>query len=97
MKTWEKEFDKSNEDTCKSKWVFNLKDVNGNTIIESVEIEKNKKGCPGHPKTISALLNNKPLKGIDTKLLSETKCGYREKSCGMILAECINEIKNEDD
>ena len=94
-KKWTKKFDMSDKDTCHGEWNFNLKKVNGKTIIESIDIVNSNRGCQGHPKTISALIQNIPIDSINLAALSEADC-IHETSCGMVLAECVNNIKDMD-
>ena len=86
------EFDMSQEDTCMKRWVFNLKQDSGEPVIESVEIERERQGCVGHPKTISALVRNVPVNALDVEALSQTQCA-RSTSCGMVLASCVSAIQ----
>ena len=67
--------------------------MNGDIIIESVEIISTGRGCHGHPKTISALVKNIPISSIDVDTLSIAECVH-ETSCGMVLADCIKKNKN---
>jgi len=90
---WTVKFDTSNEDTCQDEWIFNLKKIAGETIIESIEIVQSGKGCKGHPKTISALVRNIPINDLDLDALSNTNC-IHDISCGMVLGSCVEEINN---
>lgn len=87
------EFDVSNEDTCMKKWCFEIEEEGEKEIIKNLNIEFKLRGCKGHPKTISALVKSRPLNTINTDLLAETTCA-RGKSCGMILGECVSQIRN---
>ena len=92
MKKWTVEFDLEKEDTCKKQWTFHMKQENGIPTIESLEIAPARQGCPGHPKTIEALVRNMPVDKIDSEALHQTTC-IRQKSCGINLAECVSAIK----
>lgn len=87
------EFDVSNEDTCMKTWIFDMEDEGSEQMIHNLDITYTHRGCMGHPKSISALVKNRPLSTIDTNLLAETTCA-RGKSCGMILGQCISQIRN---
>jgi len=86
------EFDTRNEDTCMQNWTFKLNDWDGSPVIEQLEIERASQGCPGHPKTISALVKNRTLESIDLDGLAETDCP-RSISCGQMLGKCLANIK----
>lgn len=87
------EFDVSNEDTCMKTWVFDIDENGSEQIIQNLDITFTRQGCMGHPKSISALVKNRSVESIDTDLLAETTCA-RGKSCGMILGQCISQIRN---
>ena len=90
---WTRKFDVSDKDTCHGEWNFHLKKIDGKVIIESIDIINSNRGCQGHPKTISALLQNIPIDNLDLDALSKADC-IHETSCGMVLAECVENIKN---
>ena len=92
MKQWTLEFDLEKEDTCKQQWIFHLKQEDGVSVIETLEIAPARQGCPGHPKTIAALVRNMPVDRLDLEALQRTTC-MRRKSCGMNLADCVSAIK----
>ena len=92
LNKWTEKFDVSDKDTCHGEWNFNLKKIDGTVIIVSIDIVNSNRGCQGHPKTISALVQNIPIHNIDLEALSEASC-IHETSCGMVLAECANKIK----
>lgn len=87
------EFDVSNEDTCMKTWVFDIEENGSEQMIRNLDIKFTRQGCMGHPKSISALVKNRSVESIDTDLLAETTCA-RDKSCGMILGQCISQIRN---
>ncbi|GAB7089716.1 TSCPD domain-containing protein [Marinifilum fragile] len=86
-------FDVSKEDTCMKTWVFDIEENGDEQIICNLDITFTRQGCMGHPKSISALVKNRSIESIDTDLLVETTCS-RGKSCGMILGQCISQIRN---
>ena len=86
------EFDTRNEDTCMQSWTFKLSDEGGSHVIDNLEIERASQGCPGHPKTISALVTNMSLDSIDVDALAQTDCP-RSISCGQMLGKCIANLK----
>jgi len=90
---WTVKFDMSNDDTCHKEWIFNLRKNSSDIIIESVDIIQSGKGCKGHPKTISALVRNISINELDLEALSEADCVH-DTSCGMVLASCVEAIKN---
>ena len=92
MKTWTYEFDMDPKDTCKNNWIFHMKQDTDVPVIDSVEIAPARQGCPGHPKTIEALVRNMPVEQLDLEALQGTTC-LRVKSCGMNLADCVAAIK----
>ena len=92
MKKWTREFDMENEDTCKKQWVFHLKQAGQTAVIESLDIAPARQGCPGHPKTIQALVRDMPVDKLDLDALQQTTC-MRRKSCGMNLADCVAAIR----
>ena len=92
MKHWTKGFDTRAGDTCMDGWVFHLRKGGGSLIIEQLEIEKAAQGCPGHPKTISALVKNRSLDSLDLDDLEQADC-HRSISCGQMLAKCITNVK----
>ena len=93
MKTWTKQFDLSDMDTCMPLWRFDLAADAGTIRIVEVDIPRDKKGCVGHPKTIAALLKGSAVDALDLEGLSQTTCS-REMSCGMALAHCVSAIKD---
>ena len=90
MKTYK--FDVSKEDTCNHNWTFEVEENGSEKTIRNLGIEF-RQGCQGHPKSLAALVANRPVDSIDTDLLSQTTCG-RTTSCGMILGKCISQIQN---
>lgn len=86
------EFDTRNEDTCMQKWTFKLNNWDGPHVIEQLEIERTSQGCPGHPKTICALVKDRALDSIDLDGLAQTDCP-RSISCGQMLGKCIANLK----
>jgi hypothetical protein len=74
------------EDTCKNQWIFHMKQEDGVSVIESLEIAPTRQGCPGHPKTIEALVRDIPVDKLDLDALYRT-------TCGMNLADCVSAIK----
>lgn len=84
-------FNVSHEDTCMENWLFEIEETDEGKVIRNSEIEFKRRGCQGHPKTIAALIKNRPINTIDTVILAETKC-VRGKSCGMIFGECLSKI-----
>jgi hypothetical protein len=92
MKQWKLEFNMEKEDTCKKQWIFHMKQDNGVKVIESLEIAPARQGCPGHPKTIEALVRDMPVDNLDLEALHQTTC-MRNKSCGMNLADCVSVMK----
>ena len=85
-------FDTRDEDTCMQSWTFSLSERHGSPIIDQLEIARTSQGCPGHPKTISALVKDRTLDSIDLNGLAETDC-HRSLSCGQMLRECITKLK----
>lgn len=85
-------YDVSHEDTCMQNWLFDIEENGSEKIIRSVDIEFDRRGCMGHPKTIAALVTNRSVDSINTDLLAKTACA-RGKSCGMILGECLEKIQ----
>ncbi|NER03360.1 MAG: TSCPD domain-containing protein [Okeania sp. SIO3C4] len=85
------QFDVSHEDTCMPNWTFEVEEIASDKIIRNVAIQQVRRGCPGHPKTISALVKDRPLSTISTEDLAQATC-IRGKSCGMVLGECISQI-----
>ena len=92
MKKWTVEFDTADNDTCTDYWTFHMKEEEGRPIIESVKIDRDRQGCVGHPKTITALMKNIPVDALDVGALAETTC-VREQSCGMNLGSFIQTIR----
>lgn len=86
------EFDTRKEDTCMQNWTFNLSGDGSSANIKSLKIEKASQGCPGHPKTISALVKDRSLDSIDLDALAQTECP-RSISCGQMLGKCIANLK----
>lgn len=91
-KRWTEKFNVSDKDTCHGEWNFNLKKIHGSIIIESIEIINSNRGCQGHPKTISALVQNIPIENLDLDTLAKADCVH-EASCGMVLAKCVEKLK----
>lgn len=89
---WTEKFDMSNTDTCHAEWNFNLKKIDDEIIVESIDIINSNRGCQGHPKTITALVQNIPIDNLDLEALSKANC-IHETSCGMVLAKCVENIK----
>ena len=91
-----KEYSFEPENTCKSKWKFELEKIAGMWVINSLEIEERAQplGCEGHPKTIQALLKNRPINSIDVNSLAESYC-EKETSCSQVLAKCITQLKHD--
>lgn len=94
MRQWTQEFATGDTDTCMNKWTFRLRQDGGDVTIESVDVQRDRQGCEGHPKTIGALVRNVPLAAIDLEALANTTCP-RGKSCGQVLGECIALIRDE--
>ncbi len=69
-----------------------LKQEDGVPVIERLEIAPARQGCPGHPKTIAALVSKMSVERLDLEALQQTTC-MRRTSCGMNLADCISAIK----
>lgn len=97
MKQWTREFDTSRQETCMTRWTFHLRQSEGGVVpeIESLEIERAMQGCPGHPKTISALVRNRRIDQIDLKALEQTSCP-RPHSCGQVLGHCVESLLKTD-
>lgn len=95
IKKWTEKFDMSNTDTCHGEWNFNLKKIDDDIIIESIDIVNSNRGCQGHPKTICALVQNIPIDNLNLEALLKAGC-IHETSCGIVLAECVRKIKNTD-
>ncbi|MFC1887366.1 TSCPD domain-containing protein [Candidatus Cloacimonadota bacterium] len=74
------------------KWVFYMKQNDSGWIIDNLDIIRTDRGCKGHPKTIIALIHNKPISFIDPELLEQATCS-RETSCGMVLAKCLKALE----
>lgn len=85
-------FNLTDEDTCMKTWEFDLSITEEGSLINELNIDYTGRGCKGHPKTISALLKNRELTSIDTKLLSENTPCARSFSCGKALGHCIDDI-----
>ncbi len=96
MNKWTLEFDMDSKDTYKNNWIFHMKRDTDIPVIESVQIAPARQGCPGHPKTIEALVRNMPVDQMDLDALQRTTC-LHVKSCGMNLADCVfaNKAKAE--
>jgi hypothetical protein len=85
-------FDFKGEKTCMKTWTFDIENGDGELKVKDSKIDFSGQGCKGHPKTISALIRNRPLDTIDTEVLRGTGC-FQPLSCGMNLGSCIDEIR----
>lgn len=93
MKQWRQEFDTGGQDTCMNSWNFELQQASSSApVITALEIGRANQGCPGHPKTISALVKGRAIDQIDIEVLAATDC-QRSQSCGQVLGACVAEIK----
>lgn len=84
--------DKS-EDTCKERFDFDLKEIDGELYIDNISI-KGETGCLGHPKTISALLKNRKISDLPMEVLDSCTC-RRKFSCGQQLVKAIKQLNKE--
>jgi hypothetical protein len=84
------------EGTCKLTWKFSIVDIDGEKIIDNVQIEEREiaEGCAGHPQTLSILLKSRSINSINIDELEKVYCN-QWISCGQILAQCLKKI-NED-
>ncbi len=91
-----KEYSFEPENTCKSKWTFELEKVAGLWLIQSLKINERAapKGCEGHPKSLEILLKNRPVNSIDVNALADSYCD-KDISCSQVLAKCINQLKED--
>jgi hypothetical protein len=91
-----KEYSFEDRHTCKSYWTFELEKVAGMWIIQSLQIDEREQpiGCEGHPKTLMALLKNRPVNSIDVNALSDSYC-EKDISCSQVLAKCITQLKED--
>ena len=82
------------EGTCKLTWKFSVSEINGEKVIEDLQIEERERGegCTGHPQTLSILLKGQSTNSINIKELEETYC-KKWISCGQILAKCLKKIE----
>lgn len=93
MKQWRQEFDTSGQNTCMNSWSFELQQVGSLApVIRALKIGQGSQGCPGHPKTISALVKGRAIDQIDIEALATTDCP-RSQSCGQVLGDCVTELK----
>ena len=81
------------EGTCKLTWKFSIVEINGEKIIDKVQIEEREiaEGCAGHPQTLSILLQSRAINSINIEDLEEVHC-KKWMSCGQVLAQCLNKI-----
>ncbi len=96
-----REFEFDPDATCKVRWTFTIPADDRQPRIENVVIEgyrqteeSRERGCLGHPRTIEALLTQRPLRSIDEGALAATCC-VRHQSSGQALAHCIRRLKEE--
>ena len=81
------------EGTCKLTWKFSIVDIDGEKIIDKVQIEEREvsEGCSGHPQTLAVLLKSRSISSINIDELEKIYC-KNWTSCGQILAQCLNKI-----
>ncbi|MHA1213467.1 MAG: TSCPD domain-containing protein [Candidatus Heimdallarchaeota archaeon] len=81
---------KEGKDTCKTEFIFELEEAEGKNIIKNLTIE-GEKGCIGHNKSISILIQGQAIEDIPLEALAEAGC-KRASSCSQELAEALQEI-----
>lgn len=84
------------EGTCKLTWKFTIVEIEGEKIIDNLQIEERERseGCIGQPRTLSVLLRGRSINSINTNDLEEVYC-KKWVSCGQILAKCLDKINDD--